>query len=320
LHSFFFRRNLSPKTVGHISLATVAIIYGANYIIAKSVMPNPIGPNSFILLRVAGACILFWIIAFRKIQIPIKRDWPRFIFCGICGVATNQLFFFNGLSLTSPINASIIMTSNPLLVMLISAWFLRHKITTTKVIGLVIGAAGALTILLTSKYDASHHSSSLGDAFILINSTSWAFYLVTVKPLFSRYSPMTITAWVFLIGLCIVTPISISDAQTVDWASLSSWQWFAVGYVIVAVTFLTYLLNMIGIHRLSPTLASVYIYFQPLLAGIFAWLFSYFLDEDFTHDITWLKIACGGLIVLGVYLVNKAENKANSVVIRESSN
>jgi drug/metabolite transporter (DMT)-like permease len=131
-----------------------------------------------------------------------------------------------------------------------------------------------------------------------------------VKPLMRKYPPMMITAWIFLIGIVLVLPFGLGETTAVPWMELNLWQWFSVLYVIVFVTFLTYLLNMIGIHKGSPTLASSYIYFQPLLAGIFAWMFTFFLDRNFTGDITWAKVGCTVMIFTGVYLVSRSEGRA----------
>lgn len=299
---------MNKKALAHFALAGASIIYGANYIIAKSVMPDPVDPNSFIALRVTGACLLFWIFAGKKIVLPEKRDWWRFILCAICGVATNQLLFFNGLALTSPVNASIIMTSNPIIVMMISSILLKQRITWLKTIGILLGAAGAMALLWMSAYDTTRQSSVIGDAFILINSISWAFYLVLVKPLMTKYHPLMITAWIFLIGIVLVLPFGGMGLRSIEWHSLTNWQWFSIVYVIVCTTFLTYLFNMIGIHHLSPTIASSYVYFQPMLAGSFAFLFSQFLGRNFIGDITWAKVFCTCLIFLGVYLVTKSDN------------
>lgn len=304
---------MNKSAIAHICLASAATIYGANYIIAKSVMPDPIGPNSFITLRVMGACLLFWIVARKKISIPDKADWWRFLVCAVCGVATNQLLFFNGLALTSPVNASIMMTSNPIIVMIISAVLLRQKITAMKVVGVLLGACGAVALLLLSVYDVSRQSSVKGDLFILINSISWACYLVMVKPLMAKYHPMMIVSWVFLIGIILVLPFGGLGLKDIAWSALNSWQWFSVVYVIVFTTFLTYLFNMIGIHYLTPTVASAYIYFQPMLAGVFAFVFSYFLHRDFTGDITWSKVLCTALIFCGVYLVSRSDRRMNEV-------
>lgn len=305
---------MNKSTIAHFALIGAALIYGANYIIAKSVMPNPIGPNSFITMRVLGACVLFWIFSWRHIRVPEKADWWRFLLCAVCGVATNQLLFFNGLSLTSPANASIIMTSNPIIVMLIGAVLFNQKITWGKIIGVFVGMIGAVALLWMSTLDQSRMSSLRGDVYILVNSISWAFYLVMVKPLMSKYHPLMITSWVFLIGVFLVLPFGGLGLQAVDWSVLNSWQWFSVGYVIVCTTFLTYLFNMIGVNYLSPTAASAYIYLQPVLAGIFAFLFSWYLQLNYTGDISWAKVFCTLLIFVGVYLVGRSERNQESSI------
>lgn len=271
-------------------------------------MPDPIGPNSFIALRVIGAALLFFLLAYRRLVIPAREHWGRFLLCAVCGVATNQLLFFNGLALTSPINASIMMTSNPIMVLIISSILLKQKLTLTKITGVLIGAVGAIAIILMSTYDTARTSHWLGDVFILINSLSWALYLVMVKPLMKHYHPMVITAWVFLIGTILVFPFGGMGLSSLPWETFDTGQWFAIMYVIVCVTFLAYLFNMAGIHHLSPEVASAYIYFQPLLAGLFAFLFTWYSGKDYAGDITWLKMAAGLLVFLGVYLVSRKEN------------
>jgi drug/metabolite transporter (DMT)-like permease len=295
-----------PKNFwAHMALLGVALIYGANFIIAKSVMPDPIEPTSFIALRVVGAAILFWVVAIRKIVLPKKEDWWRFIACAIAGVATNQLLFFNGLALTSPVNASIIMTSNPIIVMVLSAIFLKQPITVLKAAGVALGALGASMLLWSSSGDVNGNSSLLGDVFILLNSISYAIYLVMVKPLMQKYHPLDIVAWTFLIAIALVFPFGGMGLKAVAWSTLDSWQWFCVAFVIVCTTFLTYLFNILAIHRLSPTIASSYIYLQPVFAGIFALLLASVVERDYTRDISWFKMGCAVMIVAGVWLVSR---------------
>ncbi|MCC6599498.1 MAG: DMT family transporter [Crocinitomicaceae bacterium] len=298
------------RALAHTALALVATIYGANFIIVKSVMPDPIGPNSFILMRVLGAAILFWLIAFRRIEMPRKADLSRFILCGLTGVAVNQLLFFNGLALTSPINGAIIMTSNPILVMIISSVMFGYTINAMKITGVMLGAAGAVLLLLQSTIDHTQASSTLGDFYVLVNSLSYAFFLVLVKPLMRSYKPMTVITWVFTIGLLAVAPFGRLGLSNINWEALTAWQWFSIFFVIVFVTFLTYLLNIIALAVVTPTTASAYTYLQPILAGLFSFLFSIWLEKDFTSDITPAKIGCMLLIFAGVYLVGRSELKA----------
>lgn len=290
----------------HLALFAVALCYGANYVIAKSVMPEPIGASAFIVTRVLGAGIIFWFIrGFIKEKVE-RKDYWRLLVCGITGVALNQLFFFNGLEITSPINASIIMTSNPIIVMIIASLILKNRITPTKIAGIVAGMAGAVGIILLSADGQSSITSVRGDLFILINSASYGLYLVLVKPLMSKYQPITVMAWVFLFGSLVVFPVGMGDFLEIAWASLDAWQIFSVAFVVLAVTCLTYLFNIYALKKVQPTVASSYIYLQPVLAGIFSWIFAMFTEHDYIGDFSWQKVACALLIILGVWLVSRS--------------
>ena len=136
----------------HLALLTVNILYGANYSIAKEVMPAYIKPFAFVLIRVGGATLLFWLVSALFIKEKIdKKDLPRIALLALCGVAINQLLFLKGLSLTTPINASIIMVSNPIVVLFIASIVLKEKISINKIIGIACGISGALLLLLFNK-------------------------------------------------------------------------------------------------------------------------------------------------------------------------
>ena len=112
------------------------LIYGASYTVAKEAMPEYILPFAFILIRVTSSVLLFWLIWTSLIRERIARaDLLRLAACGLFGVAINQMLFFKGLSITTPINAAIIMTSNPVVVMLFSLWILKEAITMKKTFG-----------------------------------------------------------------------------------------------------------------------------------------------------------------------------------------
>jgi drug/metabolite transporter (DMT)-like permease len=122
-----------------------------------------------------------------------------------------------------------------------------------------------------------------------------------------KYHPLNVITWVFTAGLIMVLPFGGTGLYAVDWGVLTTWQWFAVGYVIVFVTFMTYLLNILALSIVSSTTASAYIYFQPLLAGVFSWLFSMILDSPVHNDFTLLKGVFTLMIFIGVYLVSIAD-------------
>jgi drug/metabolite transporter (DMT)-like permease len=227
-----------------------------------------------------------------------KKDFGRLAICGFFGVAANQLMFFYGLNLTNPINAGIIMTANPIMVLLASAFILNTRITYLKIIGLVLGISGALMILLFKKGFSFGSETWVGDLFIFLNATSYAIYLVLVKPLMHKYSPITVIKWVFTFGFLYVIPFGFNQFTEINWTSFTADIWLKFAFVIVATTFLAYLFNIYGLKRLNPSIVSTYIYLQPLIAALFA----IWVGKD---SFTWIKLTAAVLIFTGVYLVSK---------------
>jgi drug/metabolite transporter (DMT)-like permease len=298
----------------HIALFAVNMLYGASHILAKGVMPSYLTPSVFILFRVFGAAILFWMIlsVSRKFKIE-RKDWMRLVGCGLFGVTVNQLFFFHGLNLSSSVNSGIIMAFNPIMVVILSGFALKEKITPIRLMGILIGAAGAVLLTLTGEKTVSE--TSLGDLYLLINSFSYAVYLVLAKPLMKKYSPLLVITWVFTIGLgfLFLYPPVLKEFYATNFNSIPSDVWIKIVYVVVGVTFLTYLLTMFGLKYLSPSVSSSYIYFQPVMVIGFAYLFLYLeIADDYTSSITLRKIIYMLLIFLGVYLSGKSSVKSNS--------
>jgi drug/metabolite transporter (DMT)-like permease len=298
---------MAKRGFAHIALFLVNTIYAANYLVAKGIMPNYVQPSGFIFFRVGGAVILFSILRFFIKEKVEKKDFGRLILAGLFGVAINQLFFFNGLNLTSPINASIIMTSNPILVLIISHLMLREVITRYKIIGVILGGLGAVLLLLSTKAGNSVHASVLGDLMVFINAMSYGIYLVIVKPLLSKYKPTTVIFWVFFFGFLFVLPFGFKQAIEVEWSALPVSVLWGIFYVIVFTTFLAYLLNIFALKIVSPSVSSTFIYLQPVLAGLFAYLYDHYSNNGagFSQDITWFKLLCTIMIFTGVYLVGR---------------
>lgn len=288
-------KNLSA----HAALLAANVIYGVNYSVAKELMPDYITPFAFIFCRVLGALTLFWLFhAFYPTEKVERKDLGLLFICGLFGVAGNQLMFFYGLNLTSPINASIIMTSNPILVLIISAWLIGERITPLKIVGILLGLGGALGLILNKSHIDLDSSNFLGDLFIFLNATSYAVYLVIVKPLMKKYKPLTVIKWVFLFGFMIVTPFGLSGFSQIEWTTFTPGVWASFAFVVIGTTFLAYLFNVFALKKVNPSVVSIYIYSQPLVATIVALM----LQQD---QLDLKKIIAAILIFAGVFLVSR---------------
>lgn len=289
----------------HLALLGANLIYGANFLIAKGLMPNYFKPAALVLLRVVAAGLLFWIVKFfvkEKIQ---TKDFILIAFCGLFGVSTNMLFFFHGLSLTSPIDASIIMTTTPVIVLILSAFILKEKITTNKYIGILIGGIGALVLILYGK-TAEGTSSFLGNLFVFFNACSYGLYLVLVKPLMKKYKAITVISWVFLFGIIFVFPFGIGNLSTTDFSTFTTSTYLAIAFVIIGTTFLTYLFNIYALSHVPPSVNGSYIYLQPVLSFIIVSIYAYTMGHrEYAQDINLVKILSCFLVILGVYMISK---------------
>jgi drug/metabolite transporter (DMT)-like permease len=290
----------------HLVLFTVALVFGANFVIAKNVLdPGHIFPFGFILLRVLFGVIFFWLVFSifftEKVE---KRDLPLLAVCGFFGIAVNQMFFFKGLKLTSAMNASLIIMIAPLLVVLFSAVIIREKITFKKILGILLGGIGAAMILLSNKNLNSGDSGFLGDMFIVLNATSFAIYLVLVKSLMKKYSAFTVIKWAFSFGLLFILPFGFGELKAVEWSAMSNTVLWSIAYVLVLATIYAYTMNIYALKFVSPASASAYIYVQPFVASSI----SIMLGRD---EISVIKVLAAILIFTGVYFVSftKATNK-----------
>ncbi|MDQ3100661.1 MAG: DMT family transporter [Bacteroidota bacterium] len=299
------------RTLAHIALFLVNLIYGINFVVAKGLMPVVIQPSAFILMRVSGACILFWILRLFLPERVVPSDVKRLFLCALFGVVINQLMFFEGLMRTSPINSSIIMVATPILVLVMSAMLIGERITWLKIIGVLLGASGAIALVFLKPEASGPDGSRLGDLFILINAISYALFLVIVKPLMARYSAVTVMAWCFLFGLVMMIPIGIGDLLLVDWKGLTRPLIAAMAFVVIMVTFVAYLMNTWALRIVEPSLVGMYVYLQPLMAVLLTWLFMRIGAErigipgNYDGALGLPQIICASLIFLGVHLVGR---------------
>ena len=288
---------MSKNYKAHIALLFANIIYALNYGWAKDVMEGGyLEPFAFILIRAIGATLLFWVVSLFFSERVENKDKLKLLLCGIFGVAANQLLFFKGLDQTTRINASIIMVASPIIVALFSAVLIKEKPSATRIVGILLGLTGACFIILQGESN-NQGASLIGNFLIVLNATSYGLYLVLVKPLMKKYSPITVVKWVFTFGLIIVTPFGLTEIDTIVW-EMPNDILLKVGFVVVFTTFFTYLFNIYGVKRVSPTVVSSYIYLQPILTSIIA-------AFSGTETITIMIVISSIIIFIGVYLVSK---------------
>lgn len=283
-----------------LALLSVSTIFGANYWVTKNLMPDYLDPFQLLVIRTGGAFSLIFLFQFFHTNEKIlSKDIIKIAFCSVFGIALNQGFLYIGLNKTSPLDASVIHTSNPIIVLLLSMIFLKEEINNYKIVGILLGLTGAL--MLVSKGSVDHNSglsSLIGNVFILANGISYALYLILVKDIMSRYKPISVLKWLFLFGFIFSLPFILFSNRGFRFENIGIKQWISIFYIIVINSFFAYFLIAFALRKVTASVAGYYTYIQPLIVAIIGVLLG-------KESPTPLKIVFGILIFSGVYMVNK---------------
>ena len=193
---------MNSRALALTATSIATLIYGATFTVAKEVMPLYIMPYGFILLRVGGATAIFWFLgAFLKVGAIQKADYKRIFFASFFGIALNMLTFFKGLSYTTPISASVMMVTTPILVLIFSSILLKERLFLKKILGVIVGLIGAVVLIAygnATGQDAENRM--LGNFLVFVNAASYGLYLVIVRDIIQKYNPILFVKWLYLFG------------------------------------------------------------------------------------------------------------------------
>lgn len=274
--------------------------------VGKDAMIHGVSGLEMVAFRTSGGALLFWLTSlFTKQERVPRRDILLLAAAALLGVVFNQCCFTIGLSLTSPINASITTTTMPIFTLVLAAVFLHEPITLKKLAGIVLGAAGAVMLILGSASGkSSAEGSVLGDVLVLVAQFCYATYLSAFKPLIRRYSVVTLMKWMFLFATLFTVPLALPQLSALDWGAVPSRTWLDTAFVVGGGTYLAYILSVSAQQILRPTVVSSYNYVQPMVATVVSVIMGLGV---FGLQQTVAVV----LVFVGVWLVTKSKSRAD---------
>lgn len=300
-----FRMNSRILALAAVSIVT--IIYGVTFTVAKEVMPHYVQPFGFIFIRISAAMLVFWTASiFIKNDKIEKGDYKIIALAAFFGIAFNMLTFFKGLNYTTPINASVMMVTSPILVLVFSSILMKEKPTAIKILGVIIGLIGAVVLIVYSgNSNGSAKNMMLGNFLVFVNAASYGMYLVVAKKIVAKYKPITFIRWLYLFGFLFMFPFGIGEFYEIQWKIIPASGYLRIGFVVIFASCITYLFNLFALSKLKPTTVSVFIYLQPVVASIYALVVG-------SDSLDTIKILATILIFIGVYLVSKQTTTGKS--------
>ena len=268
---------------GHLCMFGACAAWGLMAPLGKDAMLHGISGLDLVSFRVVGAAACFWLTSLlsRKQENVPPHDLLLFFFAGMLAIVFNQCCFTIGLSITSPVNASIVTTTLPIVTMVLAALFLKEPVTNKKVIGIFCGAVGALLLIMGNGQAAQKGGGHLaGDLLCLTAQCSFAVYLTIFKKLIQKYTVVTCMKWMFTYASIVILPFTYKELAVLPWAEVPVSTWLETGFIVFVATYLAYIMMMTGQKLLRPTIVSMYNYVQPIVAcivsvaaglGVFGW-------------------------------------------------
>lgn len=258
----------TSKTISaHLALILCNIVWACDYPLYNLTLGRYISPLAMVSASLAVAAILSLLpLLWEKAEMVEPADRLKIFGAAILMGLVRKLCMMFGLSQTSPIDGSIIGTSTPLLVLLLSVAVGMEHFTKMRVGGLLLGMAGAVAIILSSN---THEKSGIvGNLLIFTSACVSAAYMVYFKRLVAKYHITTLLRWIYCSSAIIMLPIGAHDIITTDFHIMDSKIIFATLFVLIVPTYLPNLLLNYSLKFVAPTISSIYAYLQPIIAII----------------------------------------------------
>ncbi len=295
--------NRKDKVIGHSVVLLANVIFALNAPFSKALLTSVMDGYALALWRMGGAAALFWIASlFVKSEKIERRDWLMLLGASLFGVIFNQGLFIIGLEKTTPLDAVLLKALTPIMTMLIAAVYLKNRITLKKGVGVLVGCAGAVFLILSENgFKVSFSGNTVGNIIVFVSAFAYAMYFAVFIKVVKKYSPITVMKWLFLFATLVCAPFWGKNFLACNYSAFSMSTVLTLCFVVVFATFLTYFLLPIGQKRLMPTVVSMYIYSQPIVVAVTSVMMG--MDK-----FTWDRALATILIFFGVYLVTTHQN------------
>ena len=296
------KSEMNRQLIGHLASFGAYAIFGLNIVFCKDIAnQGELSPIFLFTLRAFCAGLLFWMLGLftRREKVP-AIDLLRMAGAALLGLVIPQMTFLTAITMTAPIDLSVVQSMTPIMTMFVAAIFLKEPITWKKAGGVALSFAGVLWLIFQSTHAAGPvQTRPLGIILTITNALCFALYLGICRPVIQRYSVVTLMKWMFLFAFLVSLPFSAKQVVALDYAAVPAKVWWEVGYLIIFATFVAYFLIPIGQQRIRPTLVSMYGYLQPIIASAVGIAIG--MDR-----LTWMKLLAAVCVFVGVAIVNRS--------------
>lgn len=299
----------NSKIQAHVAILFANIIFGLGVPVTKLLLNDWVSPMTYMATRSLGAAVVFWLIAcFMKPEKVERRDLIVIMLGGLMGFVVSQTLTAWALDYTSPVYFSLIATLTPVAVMLMAALFIGERITGLKFLGVLLGIAGAVLMVVMGQTSGSGSNDLLGIILAILSVLTWAIYMIITRKVAQKYTPVTQMKYVFLISAIVTVPLAWPELSEQRLYSAATFGWdgaLEMSFIVLMATVLGYFLIPFAMKSLSATTVSIYTNLQPMVASFIAII----IGQD---RLTWDKPVAAILVLLSAYIVTIVTAKSET--------
>jgi drug/metabolite transporter (DMT)-like permease len=297
---------------GHIAAITTNVIFGLNIPVTKSLLSDWMSPMGYTLTRMLFGMIVFWIIGcFQKREKVLFKDLMMIFLCGLSGLVATQVTFAVGLRYTTPVTYSLILALSPIIVLLLSVLFLEETVTHYKTVGVLSGLSGASIIILQGSNNNSANTV-FGILTAIVSVVCYAGYIILIRKISAKYSPVTMMKWMFLLSVAVLLPFGYPElpGQRIFSPEATFTAISGLTFALLFSSIIAFFLMPVALKRIKSTTAAIYANVQPLVASSVAII----IGQDFFR---WDKLLALILVITGVYIVTQSDKTKQSVSLQK---
>ena len=251
----------------HLALLVCNVLWAMDYPFYNIVLPHYVHPMAMVSASLVATALFSLVpLLWQKAEKVERADIRKLIGAALLIGVLRKVFIMYGLSMTSPIDGSIIDTIVPLLVLVLSVLLGMDRFTRLKITGLVLGMAGAVAVVLAGASSNHAHSHLWGNVLIFLCACATSVYMVWFKRLIAKYRITTVLRWLYCVAAVVALPFGLKEIVHTDYAAIAKHALFPTLFVLTVPTYLPNLMLNYALKSVPATVSNIYTYLQPVLA------------------------------------------------------
>ena len=284
----------------YTKLILMSLFFGGTFIAGRLIANEiPAAPAALLRFSIASVCLLgllYW--QEQRFPVPSAKQCFGLVCLGLTGVLGYNLLFLKALQTVEAGHTATLVSSNPVLIALLSALFLGERITRLKALGICLSVFGAMVVATKGDLQTLAHFSA-GDRAVIGSGCCWALYSVIGRQMLKTLSPLTSVAYSAVAGALMLGVFTLCYQEPWMISSLSIQTWLGILYLALPGTVIAFWFYYQGIESLGVIKAGIFTNLIPVSTLI--------LSVPILGEVPSLSMLGGTFLVFcGVYLVNRA--------------